>query len=230
MHIALDSILTDERYYPRNEIAWREIQRYCHALNLEAEFPPIVVAKRDDRYVIIDGRHRFEAYRKLKKAKIPALITKLPEAQWFAEAVRLNCIHGHPLSYQERIRAAMVLARQKFSFEQIERIVSIQTQALKEAIKQRGHWVHPEDIRPVVLKAPVAQAALKHNREWLEAKAEHLENEQNNLSGQSFQALIRDLLTLLENDLIPDDDECFDLLIKLSNVLKEVLTQRDVKA
>jgi ParB-like chromosome segregation protein Spo0J len=37
--------------------------------------------KRDDRFVPIDGRHRYEAHRRLKKAKIGAFVCKLPELE-----------------------------------------------------------------------------------------------------------------------------------------------------
>lgn len=213
MFIPIESILIDELYYPRNVLAWRDVQRYVSALEVGAEFPPIVVGKRKGRYVIIDGRHRFEAFRKAKRAKIPAMVTRLPEDKWFAEAVRLNAIHGHPLSYQERIRAAMMLKQQKFSVKEIERIVAIQTPQLEKAIAERGHWLHPDDIRPVVLKAPVVPVAEERGRQWVETEAERIEAEQETLSGRSFTELANNLITLLDNNLVPVS--ALDLLVEL---------------
>jgi ParB-like chromosome segregation protein Spo0J len=215
MYISTESILVDELYYPRNILAWRDVQRYVSALNIGAQFPPIIVGKRDGRYIVIDGRHRFEAFKKAHRPKIPAMLTKAPENHWFAEAVRLNSIHGHPLSYHERIRAAMQLKRQNFSAEEIEKIVAIQTPQLEKAIEERGHWLHPNDIKPVVLKAPIAHVAESRGRQWLEAEAKNIETEQEHLSGRSLAGLVSDLTTLLDNNLIPDSDKALDLVVKL---------------
>jgi ParB-like chromosome segregation protein Spo0J len=224
MYLPIDSILIDELYYPRNEISWRQIQNYVNAIRTGATFPPVVVGKRDDRYVLIDGRHRYEAFKRTKSEKIPAMTSKLPQSDWFAEAVRLNSSHGHPLSFQERIRAAMVLQKQKFSLDKIEKIVAIQSAQLQELIQQRGHWVHPDDIRPVVIKSSIAAKAASRGRQWLEQQAEHIEQKQGSLSGQRVKYLVADLITLLDSDLIDEAD--IELVIKLHQSVSNWLKSR----
>jgi ParB-like chromosome segregation protein Spo0J len=227
MYLAIDSILIDELYYPRNELGWRQIQNYVSALRTGATFPPIVVGKRNGRYVLIDGRHRYEAFKRTDNEKIPAMLTKLPESEWFAEAVRLNSSHGHPLSFQERIKAAMVLQKQKFSLDKIEKIVAIQSGQLQELIEQRGHWVHPEDIRPVVVKTAIAATAASRGRKWLEQEAARIEQKQEALSGHRLRYLVADLVTLLDGDLIDEVD--VELVIKLRESVNNWLKSR-VKA
>jgi len=224
MYLPIDSILVDELYYPRNELGWRHVQSYVNALRTGATFPPIIVGKRDGRYVLIDGRHRYEAFKRTKSDKIPAILTKLPETDWFAEAVRLNSSHGHPLSFQERIKAAMVLQKQKFSLDKIEKIVAIQSAQLQELIQQRGHWVHPEDIRPLVVKASIAATAASRGRKWLEEQAERIDHKQASLSGHQVKYLVADLIALLDSELIDEADT--ELIIKLRESANNWLKSR----
>lgn len=224
MYISLDSILIDELLYPRNELAWRDVQRYIAAVNIGTEFPPIIVGKRDGRYVLIDGRHRYEAFKRAKKEKIAALLTKLPEDKWFAEAVRLNVIHGHPLSYQEKLKAAMILKRQNFSLEEIEKIVVVQTEQLEQAINKRGAWINPNDVRPVVAKASIAAMAEQRGRVWLENQAKKIESQQGILSGHTFKDLASELIMLLDSDFVTDEN--LSIVIELQSSIEKWLTVR----
>lgn len=177
-------------------------------LRVGSTLPPIIVGKRDDRFVIIDGRHRYEAHKRLKHKKIGVLITQLPKSKWFAEAVRLNTIHGHGLSYQEKLAAAMILKRDRFKPEEIAKIVSIPLDALEEAIAQRGTWVNPEDVRPVVVKAPLAKEAKRRGQAWLKEAAASgaVEKSQAGLSGASFERLAEELLILLADNHLDAED------------------------
>lgn len=204
MYVKLESILIDESLYPRNQVDWHDVVRYLSALRTGAELPPITVGKRKDgQIVLIDGRHRYDASRAAKRKTIAAVLSKLPERHWFAEAVRLNSRHGRPLSFQERLIAAMRLQQQKFSAAEVEKITGIQTEQLRKAIAERGLWLHPGDVKPVVLKAPVVPVATERGPEWMKAQAQNIKNEQEILSGQSVERLIEELIILLDNDLVP---------------------------
>jgi hypothetical protein len=218
MHINLENILIDENLYPRNQVYWKHTQALMGALKVGSTLPPIVVGKRDDRYVILDGRHRYEAYRRLKKTKIAVMVTHLEEPQWFAEAVRLNSSHGHGLSYQEKLMASMILQRAKYRPQEIAKIVHIPLENLLKAIEERGTWLSKEDIKPVVAKSPIAKESKRKGRQWLEtAAAGGLDSEQKILSGASFERLAEELLVLLGDDHLDSEDE---------NVVKLVLALR----
>lgn len=208
MFINLQNVLIDENLYPRNQVYWKHTQQLMGAINTGAILPPIVVGRRDDRYVIIDGRHRYKAHLNLKKKKIGAIATHLKEDKWFAEAVRLNTAHGHGLSWQEKISASMILQRADYQPEEIASIVHIPLERLLQAIKTQGAWVSPTDIKPVVAKAPLAKEAKRKGREWFEtAAAAGLEEEQKILSGASFERLTEELLVLLGDDHLDPNDE-----------------------
>jgi ParB-like chromosome segregation protein Spo0J len=208
MHISIENILIDENLYPRNQVYWKHTQALMGALKAGSTLPPIVVGKRDGRYIVIDGRHRYECHRRLKRAKIAAMVTHLEEPQWFAEAVRLNSAHGHGLSYQEKLSASMILQRAKYPPNEIAKIVHIPLESLRQAIEQRGTWVSPEDIKPVVAKATLAKEAERKGRQWLEtAAAGGLDDEQKILSGASFERLAEELLVLLGDEHLDAEDE-----------------------
>jgi ParB-like chromosome segregation protein Spo0J len=217
MYIAIENILLDDNLYPRNQVYWKHTQILMSAMKTGATMPPVVVGKRDGRYVIIDGRHRYEAHRRLKELKIAAMVTHLKEDQWFAEAVRLNTVHGHGLSYQEKLAASMILQRANYQTEEIAKIVHIPLEVLLKAIAERGSWLNPEDIKPVVAKAPIAKEAKRRGRQWFEKAVEKgLEKEQRILSGASFERLAEELLVLLnDNHLDKDDKEVVKLIFAL---------------
>lgn len=215
MYINIETILIDENLYPRNQVYWKNTQQLMGALKVGSILPPIVVGKRDGRYVILDGRHRYEAHLRLKKKKIAAMVTHLKEDQWFAEAVRLNTTHGHGLSYQEKLSASMILQRNNYAPAEIAKIVHIPLSNLEEAIQQRGTWLSHDDIKPVVAKAPMAKEAKRKGRQWLEnAAASGLNDEQKILSGASFERLAEELLILLGDDHLDATDKNVVRLIK----------------
>jgi ParB-like nuclease family protein len=232
MYINIESVLIDENLYPRNQVYWKHTQSLMSAIRTGSILPPIVVGKRNGRYVIIDGRHRYKAHRNLKKKKIAAMVTHLEEARWFAEAVRLNTSHGHGLSYQEKIAASMILKRDNYPPAEIARIVHIPLEKLEQVIQERGAWVSRSDIRPVVAKAPMATEAKRRGRQWFEhAAAEGLEEEQKILSGASFEQLAQEILILLADDhLDPEDDDIVQLINRLQNASTNWLTEHKTKS
>lgn len=218
MHVDIERILIDENLYPRNQVYWKHTQAIMGALKVGQTLPPIVLGKREDRFILIDGRHRLEAHRRLKRAKIGAMITRLLEKEWFAEAVRLNTSHGQGLSYQEKISASMILQRAEYKPQEIAKIVHIPLESLLEAIKQRGTWLSPDDIKPVVAKAPMAEEAKRKGRQWLEtAAASGLDEEQKILSGASFERLAEELLVLLKDDHLDANDKEIVRLVTMLN-------------
>jgi len=223
MYIDIDRVLVDEKYYPRNDIGWRHIAELLSALRIGEPLPPIVVGKRDERYVIIDGRHRYEAHKQFKAPKIAGMVTRLPESQWFAEAVRLNTAHGHGLSYQEKIAAAMQLRRQSFEDKQIESIVRIPLDKLEAAIEERGRWLKPDDIRPLVIKGGIADVVNQKGKKWFKEAGAQLEEQQAKLSGAGVRRLAGELVVMLKNDLVSRDDTNLAMLGELRTALENWL-------
>jgi ParB-like chromosome segregation protein Spo0J len=69
--------------------------------------PPVVVDERT--MTVIDGVHRVEAYRKLGRSRIPALMFRGNDMEALVIAIQANIQHGKPLNRGERQEAARAL-------------------------------------------------------------------------------------------------------------------------
>ncbi|HUO00960.1 MAG TPA: ParB/RepB/Spo0J family partition protein [Bradyrhizobium sp.] len=87
-----------------------------HVRELEAvaeHWPPLKVARRSERYILVDGFHRFAAAQNLKLQTVTAEILDLADDEdLHAVAFALNAAHGRPLTLSDRRAfAARVLRR-----------------------------------------------------------------------------------------------------------------------
>lgn len=152
--IPLKKIVLDPKFYPRKQPFWQATQRYKMAMMTGADFPPIMVGMRGDNFVIIDGWHRCEARRQLKYEGIKAEITNLPEDEWFAESVRLNCKdRSLTLSMQETVGAIERLKEEGRKENEISEIVRVPPATWKRWLGERV--VKTDMGHQVILKAPV---------------------------------------------------------------------------
>lgn len=170
MEMALDKIIIDDRLYPRNQRDWRTVARYKDAMRLGDIFPPLVLGKGKHGYVLIDGRHRRDAYASLGTKKVPVIVSQVKERDFFLEAVRLNTFHGRELSMHERIQVALRLRNEGYSDGQIAHAVRIPAENLGRLINLRVIKVIPSPATQrsldtqqkktsIVLKAPLKHMA-----------------------------------------------------------------------
>lgn len=128
----LKDIVIDEELYPRNDYSWQVAYDYSESMNSGANFPNIVVAKHNDVFILVDGRHRLEATKVFlgrKKFKehqqdVEVLIG-LSKQKIYEEAVKRNISHGRSLSVQEKLKIASQLSEYKYSLANISRIIQI---------------------------------------------------------------------------------------------------------
>lgn len=107
--IKISDIEWDNSIYPRTMPDWTTIWSYQDAMKMGDTFPPILVGKRENKYIGIDGKHRYLATRKNGGKVIQAIVTKEPESQWFIIAVSNNIKHGRQLSPYEKAMIAQKL-------------------------------------------------------------------------------------------------------------------------
>jgi ParB-like nuclease domain len=218
MHLKLESIILDERYYPRSHVDWHTVLRYKSALLAGAQFPPVTVGKRGKAYYLLDGWHRYRANRKIGSEKITAIITPVPQRLWFCEAVRLNIRHGIALNYQERLQSYMRLKRDGLPVDELQTIFATPIEDMEKATAQRAVWLSPNDLRPLVAKTPLMTRLKERGPEWLTEKASVIEQEQKSLNGVSEKGLLRQVIVMLENDFLPTlDEETTELIKQLKN-------------
>lgn len=116
--VPLDSIKFDKELYPRFEADNTTINQYRTAID---NLPPILVTK-DLR--IVDGYHRFIAYRLEGKTEIEVEYFDSDDPkEILAEAIRRNSIHGKQLSLEDKRECAKKLYQSGIT--DLERIRSI---------------------------------------------------------------------------------------------------------
>jgi ParB-like chromosome segregation protein Spo0J len=77
----LSDLIWDQAIYPRAGINQKTIEAYVEALRLGAQFPPIKIrrvlnypvnGRKQEAIIIVDGLHRFFAFKECGMKEIPA--------------------------------------------------------------------------------------------------------------------------------------------------------------
>ena len=202
MKIALTKIVTDKEIYPRNDYYWQVAYDYCESMRAGAKFPKIVVAnvKNSDAFVLIDGRHRQEAFKMLlgkkwKNAKTDCeVLIGLDKKQMYEEAVRRNITHGKPFSVQEKLNIALKLRDLHYTTARISEIVNIIPSKLSNLIgKKLVNTITGEEI---ILKKDCDNLVLSQSQ-GSQKLPSGIGEIQNRFMGRSQDRIIEELIILI---------------------------------
>ena len=73
--LSLDNLIKNQKTEDEDKVDYKErINGIVKALKSKKKLGPIVVFKDGDKYRILDGNHRYEAYKKLGKDKIDSIV------------------------------------------------------------------------------------------------------------------------------------------------------------
>lgn len=94
----LSDIILHKSNYPRLNVSLKVAVQYADAMQKGAVFPPIVVARYNNEFVLVDGAHRKEAY-KLLNGSVPDEVNveylgEMRELDVFEEAIKRNRANG----------------------------------------------------------------------------------------------------------------------------------------
>lgn len=129
--VKLNEIKLDEKYYPRRSDGTFEIDQETvnsYKLNLDS-LPPIAIGKD---YTLIDGYHRYLAYRDSGKDEIEAEILDIEPEDYLIEAIRRNAIHGLQLTRKQKIYWANELCRDRKQLTDIARLLAVSKDTLED--------------------------------------------------------------------------------------------------
>jgi ParB-like chromosome segregation protein Spo0J len=99
--LPLTDIVADSEFQPR--VAGIDPAHVRELEEVASYWPPLTVARRGQRYVLVDGFHRYAAAKHLNLASVPALVLDVPEGDdLHARAFALNAAHGRPLTLSDR--------------------------------------------------------------------------------------------------------------------------------
>ena len=102
--ISVSEVVFREDLYPRIEHDPRLVQKYAEDLDV---LPPIEV---NQHYELIDGWHRWTAYRKVGAETIPVIITQTKsDVELLSLAIERNAKHGQQLTNADKRKMAIRL-------------------------------------------------------------------------------------------------------------------------
>jgi hypothetical protein len=120
-------------YYPREEYDYRISLKYSESMSMGAKFPPIVVAKIQGKYWLVDGMHRIKAYQHQKIENIQVEINqKIKDFNdLYVEAVKANLHHGRPLNENDKELIIEKLKELNYNNKEISALIHTPISKLK---------------------------------------------------------------------------------------------------
>lgn len=213
--LKITQIKVDEESYPRMKCDWFTAYDYSQSMKSGAKFPPIEVALFNKKYILIDGRHRLEAKKKLKEEYITAIVhVGLSKKQIFVKAVESNIGHGRPLSTQDKVMCIDTLEKLNFTNEQISKMVSIPMDKLE---RFKGTKItNTVNGKTIYLKSTTKNFAG-------EIVEENFNDQQTNFSTHGQIHLLKQVVSLLHNGMVDFDNPTItELIQQLSSLLTAI--------
>lgn len=144
--LKIEQIHINRELYPRINVDNETSERYAQVMKTGVEFPPIIVAKLDKKYFLVDGQHRLDA-RKINEEEYiqTEVLEGLSEKEIFVESVKRNIGHGRPFSEEDIDEIKVTLENFKLGIEQISEIVRIPIEDLKPIVAEKIESHYDED-------------------------------------------------------------------------------------
>ena len=216
----IEDIVFDESLYPRHKYWWGTAYAYSEEMKAGARFPNITVGLLNGKHVLVDGKHRLEAYKINKETHVSVdVLSGLNEEELFLQAIKLNIAHGHTLSSYDKMKIIGKLEDMKFDMESISGIVQIPMGKLTNFIAKR--------ITTTTFGKPqILKSAFKH---LSNAKIPIENYEQSTISARSELSLVRQLIQVFSNEAFPKKDHEFvERVEELHMLLEEWLESKEI--
>lgn len=201
--IAVGRLVIDYNLYPRVEVDSQHVSYMREALRAGATFPPIVVIGKDLR--VIDGVHRSKTFSAEfgEKHKVDVIEKSYRnEAEAFADAIRLNAGHGRTLTRFDRVHSLLKAEEIGLSVDETAKAMGLTVDALGRLRAERVGVLHVpgKKNQDTPLKRTIAHMAGKPmNTMQVEANSK--------LGGMNQLFYVNQLITLIESDLLDEDNE-----------------------
>ena len=225
--LRINEIKFDKELYPRNSYAWNIVQKYKLHLKNGANFPPIKVWLHKNKHYLIDGKHRIEAYKQLKREYIQSIVYNFKTSQEaYIESVKSNMQHGLQFSAYDTTKIILRLRDFKLDDNLISKIVQMPLDNMTRFIGKRVIITSTGETHP--LKAQFKHLSTKYIEDneikpLSEINESKLETEQEYSYMPSQHKLIEECAILLENPtLIKKDNKMKKLLKRLYTAIKKL--------
>ncbi|KKL75654.1 hypothetical protein LCGC14_2052710 [marine sediment metagenome] len=218
-NIELSKIKFDEEIYPRSQVVWQVAYDYSESMKVGSKFPPIVLALYRRQLVLVDGRHRTEAYKLQKKKTIKAEVyTGWNYKRIFEEAIRRNIQHGKSLSPYEKRRIALKLRQMRYNLKEVSKMIQVPLDKIEDFIGQR--MISATTGKTLVDRETIVKSPLKHlagktfKRKDFQAIQEAQKGHVRDQIG-----LLKDLISLIKNGLLDTSNKRVNELLEELKIL-----------
>jgi hypothetical protein len=206
--VRLDTIVVREDLYPRHEVSPANVAALKAKREAGVTLDPIIVGRlpgmtRADPSVIVDGAHRRAVHEAAGEQWVMVDERSYDsEAALLADAAALNSMHGLNLTSFDRLKTIGICERLGISEEQTASMLMMSTSQVQALQPRYAAMADPSGGIPVrvPLKASVRHMAGKVIR------AEQAAAIRGIAPGASYLLLTRQLISGLENDLLPPED------------------------
>jgi ParB-like chromosome segregation protein Spo0J len=212
-NVPLTEIHFDEELYPRSTYNWQTSYDYAESMKVGAKFPPIILALYKNKKYLVDGKHRYEAFKLIKKKTIPAIVyTGWNNKKIFEEAVKHNIQHGRVLSPYEKRNIALKLKQWKYPAAKISDLIQVPMDKLERFIGVRLVNTLTGDLEfECVVKSGIKHLA---GGTLSEEEFHNVQIEQKKLYIHDQIDLLNQLISLLQKGLIDRKNKKILVLLK----------------
>jgi hypothetical protein len=219
--IPASELIVDFSLYPRGDVDSQHISYMVRSLEAGDTLPPIIV----------DGVHRWNAYRRWSgkdDVGIDCVLREYKsEADLFLDAVRLNARHGAALTTFDRAKCALRARELQISQASIAEALFMTPDRLDTLLQERvGH------LRVAAIEGTSVVAYTKENAIALKRTVQHMAGRtltkrqaeiNEHLSGMKAAFHVNQLLMLIEGEMLDlGDPKLMESLRKLERALKSV--------
>src|ERR1041384_1787562 len=142
-----------------NPLNMERVHQYAIAYQSGAQFPPLVVYRRQAGYGMLGGMHRYRALDSLKRPEIDCYVVDVkPDDIVQINVIRrlLNLLNGEPLSREEWLQQAVLLVQDGYSPVDAARLTNLEPDLLYRKLRllEADKRLRRAGINPDTLNMP----------------------------------------------------------------------------
>lgn len=223
-NVALSDVVFDKELYPRTQAYWLTSFDYSNSIKAGAKFPPITLALNNGKLILVDGKHRLDAFKLCKKKIIPSeIFTGWDRKKIFVESIKRNIAHGRILSPYEKRLCILKLRVMNITNKDVSKIIQIPQEKIENFIGQRLiSSTTGEEFELEIVKSGIKHLA---GKSYNVIETQRISGVQKNLSIGNQLDLFNQLIYLLEGGLVDLEDnkiqQSINKLLKLIRPLKK---------
>jgi len=216
--LPIDSIIVDFELYPRESYVWQKSYQYAQNMESGIQFPPILVADFEGKYMLVDGLHRTRAHERLGITKIDAIVKPYKSRKdIFADAVKFNNVHGFGCTFYDNLQNFSKLRNFGFSDKKISLLLGTPVNNFAVYTER----LTTVDGKEVPIKKILQEALRKNVITESDVSSIVKKGGQDEYVSKTVNHALRQVVNLLEQNLVSwDDTESVALTTRMFEILK----------